>query len=87
LYGIPTSTTYEEILRALEDRFGDQRFSASYRCQLTSRTQKAGESLQDFATAIEQLSHRAYPTLPEDHVRREAGRSFTYGVKDPDIKI
>jgi hypothetical protein len=87
LYGIPTNTTYEETLRALEDRFGDQRFSASYRCQLTSRTQKAGESLQDFATAIEQLAHRAYPTLPEDHVRREAGRAFTYGVKDPDIKI
>jgi hypothetical protein len=87
LYGIPTNTTYEETLRALEDRFGDQRFSAAYRCQLTSRTQKTGESLQDFATAIEQLAHRAYPTLPEDHVRKEAGRAFTYGVKDPDIKI
>jgi hypothetical protein len=87
LYGIPTSTTYEQTLRTLEDRFGDQRFSVAYRCQLTSRTQKAGESLQDFATAIEQLAHRAYPTLPEDHVRREAGRAFTYGVKDPDIKI
>jgi hypothetical protein len=87
LYGIPTDTTYEETLRALEDRFGDQRFSAAYRCQLTSRTQRAGESLQDFATAIEQLAHRAYPTLPEVHVRREAGRAFTYGVRDPDIKI
>jgi hypothetical protein len=87
LYGIPTSTTYEKTLQALEDRFGDQNFSAAYRCQLTSRTQKAGESLQDFATAIEQLAHRAYPTLPEDHIRREAGRAFAYGVKDPDIKI
>jgi hypothetical protein len=87
LYGILTDTTYEETLRALEDGFGDQSFSAAYRCQLTSRTQKAGESLQDFATAIEQLAHRAYPTLPEDHVRREAGRVFTYGVRDPDIKI
>jgi hypothetical protein len=76
LYGIPTSTTYEETLQALEDRFGNQHFSAAYRCQLTSRTQKAGESLQDFATAIEQLAHRAYPTLPEDHIRSEAGRAF-----------
>jgi hypothetical protein len=47
----------------------------------------AGESLQDFATAIEQLAHRAYPTLPEDHIRREAGRAYAYGVKDLDIKI
>jgi hypothetical protein len=87
LYGIPTSTTYEETLQALEDRFGDQHFSAAYRCQLTTGTQKAGASLQDFATAIEQLAHRAYPTLPEDHIRRETGRAFAYGVKDSDIKI
>jgi hypothetical protein len=59
----------------------------AYRCQLTTRTQKAGESLQDFATAIELLAHHAYPTLPEDHRGREAGKTFTYGVEDPDIKI
>jgi hypothetical protein len=87
LYGIPTSTTYEETLQALEDRFGDQHFSAAYRCPLITRTQKAGKSLQDFDTAIEQLAHRAYPTLPEDHIRREAGKAFAYGVKAPDIKI
>jgi hypothetical protein len=51
LYGIPTSTPYEETLQALEDRFRDQHFSAAYHCRLTTRTQKAGESLQDFATA------------------------------------
>jgi translation initiation factor 2B subunit (eIF-2B alpha/beta/delta family) len=62
---IPTNTTYKNTLQALEDRFGDQHFAAAYRCQLTTRTQKAGESLQDFATAIELLAHRAYPTLPK----------------------
>jgi hypothetical protein len=77
----------EETLQALEDRFGEQHFAAAYRCQSTTRTQKAGESSQDFATAIEQLAHRAYPTLPDDHIRREAGRAFAWGVKDPDIKI
>jgi hypothetical protein len=30
--------------------------------------------------AVEQLAHCAYPTLPEDHIRREVG-------KDPNIKI
>jgi hypothetical protein len=39
LPGIPTNTTYENTLQALEDRFGDQHFAAAYRCQLTSRTQ------------------------------------------------
>jgi hypothetical protein len=27
------------------------------------------------------------PTLPEDHIRREAGKTFVYRVQDPDIKI
>jgi hypothetical protein len=45
LPGIPTNTTNENTLQAQEDRFGDQRFAAAYLCQLTTRTQKAGESL------------------------------------------
>jgi hypothetical protein len=39
--------------------YGNQHFAAAYRSQLTTKTQKAGESLQDIATAIEQLAHRA----------------------------
>jgi hypothetical protein len=86
LPGIPTNTTYENTLQAREDRFGDQHFAAAYRCKVT-RTQKVGESLQDFATAIELLAHRAHPTLPQEHIGREAGKTFAYGVQDPDIKI
>jgi hypothetical protein len=87
LHGVPRGATYEETIEALEDRFGDQHLAAIYRSQLKTLTQKAGESLQEFATAIEQLAHRAYFALPEDHVRKEAGRAFTDGVEDPDIKI
>jgi hypothetical protein len=79
LYGIPTNLTYEEALQALEDRFGDQHFASTDSYQLKARTQRAGESLQDFATVVEQLAHRAYPTLPEDHIWREAGKAFPYG--------
>jgi hypothetical protein len=28
--------------------------------------------------------HRAYPALPEGHVRRKAGKAFDNGVEDPD---
>jgi hypothetical protein len=87
LPGIPTNTTYEDTLRALEDRFGDQHFGAAYRCQLTTRIQNTGESLQDFATAIETLARHAYPNLLTDYVAREAGKAFTYGIRDADIKI
>jgi hypothetical protein len=87
LAGIPINTPYEDTLQILEHRFGDQHFAAAYRCQLSARKQKAGESLQKFATAIELLAHRAYPTLPEDHIGREAANAFTHGVDDHDIKI
>jgi hypothetical protein len=87
LLGIQTNTTYENTLQALEDRFGDQQFAAAYRCQLTTRIQNPREPLQDFATAIEMLAHRAYPNLPADYVAREAGKALTYGIRDADIKI
>jgi hypothetical protein len=74
LPGIPTNTIYDYTLQALEGRFGDQHFAAAYRCQLTARTQKARESQQDFSMAIELLAHRAYSTVPEVHIGREAGK-------------
>jgi hypothetical protein len=83
----PTNTIYEDTLQALEDRFGDQHFAAAYRCQLTTRTPKAGESLQDFAKATELLVHRAYPTLTVNHIGRAAAKAFVYGVEDTDVKI
>jgi hypothetical protein len=87
LHGAPRGAMYEETFEALEDRFGDQHLAAAYRSQLKTQTQKAGESLQEFAAAIEQLAHRHYPALPEDHVRKDVGRAFTDGVEDPDLKI
>jgi hypothetical protein len=86
LHGIPRNATYDETLLDLEDRVGDQHFAAAFRSQLKTRTQRAGESQQKFATAIEQLAHRAYSTLPEENIRREAGKGFADGVEDPDIK-
>jgi hypothetical protein len=81
LHGIPTNATCEETLQALEDRFGDQQFAAAYRSQLKAKTQKVGETSQEFAMAIEHLAHGAYPTLPQDHIRKEAGKAVADGVE------
>jgi hypothetical protein len=43
--------------------------------------------LREFATAIKQLARSVYATLPDEHIKREAGRAFADGVEDPDIKI
>jgi hypothetical protein len=37
--------------------------------------------------AIDQLAHHSYPSLPEDHIRRQAGKALADGVENPDIKI
>jgi hypothetical protein len=80
LYGIPKKRSYEETLQVLQDRFGHQNFAAAFRSQLKTRTQRAGESIQGFATVVEQLTHRAYPTLPENQIKREAGKAFADAV-------
>jgi hypothetical protein len=43
--------------------------------------------LQEFATAVKQLAHKVYSTLPEDHKRSETGTVFADGVEDTTIKI
>jgi hypothetical protein len=68
LQDIPTSATYEDILQALKDSFGDLHFAAAYHSQLKIRTQRAGQSLQEFSTAIEHLAHHSYPILLADHM-------------------
>jgi hypothetical protein len=84
LHGVLKGATYEEILEALDDHFGDQYLAAMYCSQLQTRTHGVGESMQEFATAIEQL---AYPTVPEDHIRMEVGKVFANGIEDTTIKI
>jgi hypothetical protein len=76
-----------KTLQDLEDCFGDKHFAATFRSQVKSRTQGAGESLQDFAMGIERLAHRSYPTLPAEHIRRAAGKAFADGVEDHEIKV
>jgi hypothetical protein len=72
LHGVPKEETYEETSEALKDCFEDQHLATVYHSQLKMWTQGVGESLQEFAPAVKQMAHRAYTTLPEDHIRREA---------------
>jgi hypothetical protein len=86
-HGVLKEATYEETIKALDDHFGDQHLATAYHIQLKTRAQGVSESLQDFATTVEQLAHSAYTALPKDNVRREAGRAFADRVEDPDTNI
>jgi hypothetical protein len=70
---VPKGATYGKTLEALEDRFGDQHLASAYWRQLKARTQGVGESLEESATTVEELAHRAYPALPRGPYK-EAGK-------------
>jgi hypothetical protein len=48
--------------------------------------QASGETLQEFAAAIEQLAHRAFVGLPVTFVQTEAAHSFIDGVREREVK-
>jgi hypothetical protein len=37
--------------------------------------------------AVKPLAHRAYTTLPEDHIMRKAGQAFADGVEDHETEV
>ena len=84
LHTVPAEATYEDIVGELRDRFGDQ-LAAAYRSQLMARALASGETLQEFAAAVEQLPHRAFVGLPVS-IKTEAAQSFIDGVRDREVK-
>ncbi|XP_069705742.1 adventurous-gliding motility protein Z-like [Periplaneta americana] len=86
LHSVPEDGTAAEIMAALEGRYGDHQLAAAFRTQLKTRVQQSGESLQEFAMAVEQLAHKALRGLPNDFIAGEAAYTFGSGVRDPEIK-
>lgn len=86
LHSLPVEATYEDIVGALRDRFGDHQLAAAYRSQLKTRVQASEETLQEFAAAVEQLAHRALVGLPVGYIQTKAAHAFIDGVRDREVK-
>jgi BMFP domain-containing protein YqiC len=82
LHGVHTGETYEERIEALESRYGDNNLVAAYCSRLKARNQLASESLQEFPSAIQQMTHRALAGLPEHYVHKEADHVFIDGIRE-----
>jgi hypothetical protein len=85
-YSVPAEESYEDIVGALQDRFGDHQLAAAYRSYLKARVQTSGETLQEFAAAIERLAHRALVGLPVGYIQTEAAHAFIDGIRDREVK-
>jgi hypothetical protein len=75
LQEVPKGAMCKEVTGALKGQFRDQHLAAVYCSQLKIRIQHTGESLQEFAIAVKQLTHHAFPAQ-DDHVNVRAQKVF-----------
>jgi hypothetical protein len=76
VWTVPAKATYQDVIGALRDRFGDHQLAAAYRSQLKARVQISGETLQEFVAAAEQLAHLALVELPLAFIVRGRPRFY-----------
>ena len=88
LQTIPVAEQHDfcSLEAALDLRYGDQHLAQVYQAQLKTRTQKAGESLQEFEAAVERLAHLAYPDAPREFQQQLAVGAFIDGIRDEEIR-
>ena len=81
LHTVPAGAKYDDIVGALQGRFGDHQLAAAYRSQLKARVQASSETLQEFAAAVKQLVHQALVGLPVAFIQTSRPLSSTvYGT-------
>ncbi|XP_065356251.1 uncharacterized protein LOC135950648 [Calliphora vicina] len=88
LESVPASNRncYDDIMEAVQRKYGGEHKKELYRMELRGRVQKPNETLQDFALEIERLLQLTYPGNNNpflDHIKIEA---FVNGIRDPEIK-
>jgi hypothetical protein len=64
----------------LKDHYGDNQSVKANRYQSKARSRLSDRSLQDCATAIEQLNHQALSGSLEDFIQREAACVLIKGL-------
>ena len=86
LLNVPAKATHEDIVVSLWNRFRHHQLAAAHRSQLKARVQTSGETLKEFAAAIDQLAHRAFVELIVAFVQTVAAHYFIDGVQDREVK-
>jgi uncharacterized protein YhaN len=87
LHSVLAEASYEDIVGTLQDRFGDHPLAAAYRSHLKARVQTGGETMQEFAVAIEQLAHRALVGLPVGHIQTGARRADHWAADPEELGV
>ena len=73
------------LTTALELGFGDEHLKQVFDARLKTRTQKFGESLQEFAADVKKMVRLAYPEAPPTIQERLATATFVDGIRDVEV--
>ncbi|KAI5756531.1 hypothetical protein M8J77_025698 [Diaphorina citri] len=84
---LDSPVTYDELVRALERRFGDEHMQPVYRIQLRNRMQKSGESLQELHADIERLAYLSYSHSNPELLNVMAYDAFVNAIADPELQL
>lgn len=77
--------TCDQLLEALESRYGDAHLEHVFRAQLKDRIQRGGETLQQWALEIEKLVRKAYQSMPT-LIDGNLVQAFVDGVRDLEVR-
>lgn len=77
---------FDKVTSYFETRYGSTHLRQVHHIELKNRTQKAGESLQEFEMVIARLARKAYPSLPDGVLEELAREAFVDGLRDVETK-
>lgn len=79
-------SSYRDIVKALEHRFGLEKQRIRHRAELTSRKRRVGESVAELGQAIRKLVRRAYPKNGLEFQEDFAVEQFKNALGDLELK-
>lgn len=81
------TTDYNELVKALEERFAPPNQTELYRVQLRDRRQRAHETMAELRQDIRRLTNLAYPSAPGDVRETLAKEQFVDALLHADMRL
>ncbi|CAG5008757.1 unnamed protein product [Parnassius apollo] len=85
LEALGKKVTYEQLLEALEARYGDAHLEHVFRAQLKDRVQRSNENLQQWALGVEKMVRKAYQSVPA-LIEGNLVQTFIDGIRDLEVR-
>ena len=82
--GLPVGRVqrFEDLVEALEGRFGTERMATVFKCELRQRKRKRGESLPDLGQELRRLYRLAYPRATQEEQEEQLVDRFIEALGD-----